>query len=60
MNYWTRVLLDQALHLGALYFCLLGKRLSSSGMTYARRHSKNGKMRLISAPILWFSAVKES
>ena len=25
-NCWTRVLLDRALHLGALRFCLLGKR----------------------------------
>ena len=50
-NYWTRVLLDRALHLGALRFYLLGKRLKFEWNDLCEKAFQELKRMLTSAPI---------
>ena len=51
-NCWTRVLLDRARHLGALRFCLLGKRSKFEWNDLCEKAFQELKMRLTTAPIL--------
>ena len=51
-NCWTRVLLDRALHLGALWFCLLGKRSKFEWNDLSEKAFQELKRRLTATPTL--------
>ena len=51
-NCWIRVLLDQALHLGTLWFCLLGKTSKFEWNDLSEKAFWELKRRLTIAPIL--------
>ena len=51
-NYWTRVLLDRALHLRAFWFCLLGNRSKFERNDLCEKELQELKRRLTSTPIL--------